>query len=328
MLRSFLNFFIDVYQFIVDKASACFAPSPSEAKTMVPEDKTQNITVDINKDKKETRRVFPYKKNVSAALQLPISENKLSRLQSDPATILHMCNEYILEHSQRRADIYFYLLVALYNTHTKLKQGHTILQHGKGRKSTTRQNLTNACHSSLFPNLIDNQNRNIFADLHLQDTMNSTVELPIFVNQLDSELEGKIHQPSIFRKKSLDILQKVADGQQDPIQGFRQFLKIANENLASLGNNDRKNNAYLLRKSGPLKEIKLQLLQIVKSGTACDEEKKFKEYVNLLLRLTPPEIIKSRKSIVNEKKIHLEKIYSIQKEIFASKSLVAKRKIS
>jgi hypothetical protein len=326
MFKNFLNFCIDVYHFISNKALACFGHFDEAKDHPFSLDEKKNSNTLFPSERKKARSVYTYKKNGSAALQLPITKTKLERLQSDPATLLYMCNEYILEHASRKADIFFYLLVALYNCQLKLKQGPTVMQHGKGQKSTTGQRLTNACHSNLFPNILVNANdENIFAGLHLMNTMNSTVELPIFVNQLDSELEGKIQRPSLFRKKSFEILQTVSDGKLDPVDGFKQFLNLEKDALNILKNQDSKK-SYLYRKSGPSMEIKLQLLRIFGKSTCCDDDIKFKKYINLLLRLKPAEIIKLQISPKIEKKIHLEKIRLIQEEIFEAKSELKKKK--
>jgi hypothetical protein len=337
MLRNFLNFFIDAYHYLTQKAST-LARSILELKSP-PDEKTRASDQALDNEekkskKKPARRVVPFKKNITAALKLPMTAAKLDELRTEPGILLHMCKDYIKEHSARRVDIYFYLLIAVYNTQCILKQDSTILQHGKGRKTQSRVTVSHACHSNLFPNLQGlkkNTNKapemNIFNETHFMDTMNITSELPIFVNQLDSELEGKINNPSLFRKKSFNILQSVSNGEIDPVEGFRQFLKNMNDTLLFLekGQSHKKNH-YLSRKSGPMKSVKLELLKIVKAGMCCENDDKFNDFIQLHLRLNDYEILQCQISSVLKQKIYREKMSSIQKEIFETKSQLIKRK--
>ncbi len=289
MLRNFLNFFVDIYHYVVNKITERTRGNRPDSQD---EKKIESIHDEKIPEKKPSRRVTNFNKNVTAALELPIATEKLTALHTDPNTLFHMCKDFIKEHSARRMDIYFYLLIAVYNTQCVIRQDNTMLQHGKGRKSKSpnRVSLTHACHSNFFPNLVvsgnnaTSLNENLFDRTHFMDTMNITSELPVFVNQLDSMLEGKIHHPSILRKKSLDILRLVAKGTIDPVEGFRQFLSTFNTTLDFFGNEKNiKKTHYLGKKSGPDKTIKLELLKTVKAGSCCDNDEKFDDFVHLLI---------------------------------------------
>ncbi len=277
---------------------------------------------------KKVRYTTAYKKNVTAALELPVTKEHLTQLKKDPDALFNICKDNLKEHASLRVDIYFYLLIAIYNTQLPLKQGDTILQHGRGRKTSERQTVTHACHSNLFPTLIhpaSDAKESIFANTHFMDTMNATVELPAFVNQLDMILEGKIKYPSELRKRGLEILQNVANGKYDPIEGFQLFLKKTHQVLESLEyeNVKSKNKSYLSRTSGVSKQIKLQLLNIVKNGTFfCEKKEDLNTYFQLLLRLNPSEIAECRKNPEWQKKIYSEKMEIIKKEILETKSRV------
>lgn len=334
MFRNILNFFVDIYHYVVNKITdRSQQPQPIHSD----EKKIESVQYDEKTPpKKVARRVTPFHKNVTAALELPISTDKLTELHNDPNTLFHMCKDFIREHSARRMDLYFYLLIAVYKTQYQLHQENTMLQHGKGRKSKSpnRISLTHACHSNFFPNLIATKNNvsaapneNMFDRTHFMDTMNITCELPIFVNQLDSMLEGKIHYPSHLRKKSLNILQLVSRGTINPVEGYRQFLSTFNSTLQFFGNEqNNKKIHYLGKKSGPNKSLKLELINTVKSGICCENDDKFDDFIHLHLRLNANEISDCQKNLKLKQKIYEEKFTVLQKEIFEYKSQLKSRK--
>ncbi|MDI1351997.1 MAG: hypothetical protein PSV35_04390, partial [bacterium] len=65
-------------------------------------------------DKK--RRRFSYSANITASLALPYTIDKLVERKSDFRTLLNMSQNNIIEHANRRVDLFFYTLVAYYNT--------------------------------------------------------------------------------------------------------------------------------------------------------------------------------------------------------------------
>lgn len=288
---------------------------------------------------KKGRTTSNYKNNFTAALQLPLANQELDKISENYTALLHNSKEYIKEHAARRIDLYFYLLIAIYNTKLRISQGDTILQHGKGRKSSDRKGLTHACHSSLFPTIISDKNHKdditvLLLGTHFMDSLNSTVELPIFANQLDSELEGKISNPSLFRQKSTEILQKVSNGDIDPIIGFRLFLKEMSDTLDLLKSAKRikkGSTPYLTRTTGSIpKQIKVNLIELVRAGAFCsasslDQENITNDYIYLLLRLKPEEIAECQKSIDARHRVFFNKIYIIQNEINDSKSHYSKK---
>ena len=278
------------------------------------------------------RKTTLYKNNVTSALELPFSNAQLERISTDPDALFNVCQDYLKEHAARRVDLFFYILIAVYKTQLTFKQSNTVLQHGKGRKNKNRSGLTHACHSSLFPTLMNSStdeeiltNSSIFSGTHFMDSMNATVELPIFANQLDSELEGKIQNPSMFRKKSLHIIQRVAMGDIDPIAGLKIFFDVISntfENVANHKSIKKSGTAYLARKTnGTPKHIKLKLLESTRAGTFCNNNIiDLDDYVNLLLRLTPAEIAICQQTPECSQPIYLEKIQLIQNEILSTPS--------
>lgn len=279
---------------------------------------------------RKSRKVTTFKDNASASLKLPYSNEEFDKIKGNPEAYLTKVSDLIKEHAARRVDLYFYLLVAVYKTHLNIAQGDTLLQHGKGSAA----NQTHACHSSLFPSLLKiKKNKEppilLFSTVHFFNSLNSTLELPKFVNNLDSELEGKINNPSLFRKRSLDIMQQVANGEIDPVAGLEQFLQAIEKTFKILQEEKRNNNSgtpYLLRNSAIAPRfIKNKLIELEKNGTFCedgfgDSQPGINEYANLLLRLRPEEIAKCEQNKAIRQEIYLEKIYAIQKEIYTSTS--------
>lgn len=160
-------------------------------------------------------------------------EEKLTRVE-----------EYIREHAKRRVDLFFYLLVALYQQGFLINKDKTVRQHGVGNGT-----VTEACHSSLFPNIkltaqapvkakfqsLGNSVVNyllhaspplLFKDTHFADVLNMTVELPIAVNKFDLYLEGSISHPSHYVKGCLNILNSVSQGEFDPKIGMDKFFNL------------------------------------------------------------------------------------------------------
>ena len=330
---------------VIAKTSIAPLPSLVEQKTpqqvqpiaeiKLPEKIKKKISIPLQTIKfKKNRTVSNYHDNVTAALQLPYSNKDLDRMSNNHNALLESTQQWIKEHAARRVDLYFYLLIAIYNTKIKIEQGDTILQHGKGRKTSDRKGLTHASHSSLFPSLItsrrsENEVTVLLLGRHFMDSLNSTVELPLFANQFDSELEGKISNPSLFRQKSMGILRQVSNGELDPVAGFHLFFKEMSNTFDLLDAGKRIKNGgvpYLLRKTASApKAIKLKMISLVKAGVFCSdghypEETIVDVYVQLLLRLKPEEIQQCQKNRESKNKIYMEKIRLLQDEIFMSKS--------
>lgn len=289
-------------------------------------------------DSARSRIVTPYQDNHSAALTLPVTDEKLSRTITHPSTLLALSKDYIKEHAARRVDLFFYTLVAYFNTETQPALGSTRLQHGVGRHSPDFFRLTAACHSSLSPGILDEtiqQNhddstpsydidKSILSHTHFMDNLNSTVELPMFVNDLDHELENAAQ----CREESMMILKKVAQGL-NPIEGLQQFLIMMQNAFADIEEKKpltRRGTPYLLRDSAESPQsIKHNLIALQKHGTFFNKWNASSQsvenpYINLLLRLTPDEIAKCEKYPNRRDKIYRKKILALQQEILTTKT--------
>jgi hypothetical protein len=279
--------------------------------------------------RKRTR--FDYENNYSAAISLPYSTRLLVKKQNDLNALLALSQENIIEHANRRVDLFFYTLIAYYKTAIFPTNGHTNLQHGRGRAARNNTTITEACHSSFTPSLLDNniyqtskvgakRKRSLLSDTHFMDNLNATVELPPFVNHFDDYLE------SICRQKCMDILCDVSLGTINPIEGLTRFLKMMNDVLNDLKQNAAHKSQSTLAQYSLIKHqaINPQLIDLVLKGTLyntfCKETETVTDvYIQLLLRITPIEKLgcsdKDKKEL-----LYMDKMMSIQNEILHTRS--------
>ncbi len=328
---------------------------PSEKKKNKKTLKTSSINIDTANLKKSSshekspltahkrlRLRFTYADNYSAALALPIPDKELEENKDNPKNLLQKSQKQIMEHAARRVDLFFYTLVAYYNTKAMPLENHTILQHGIGRHSSVEEkgihstdkvkSITQACHSSFFTGLVDCKmqkkdvlQKNLLDGTHFLDSLNATVELPAEVNRLDDELEIKF----FCRDKSLKILQNVAKGVKNPIEGLSDFLSLMDIALSEIETPEsasKRRNSYLFKDSlyCPL-QFKKDLIEIMKKGTLVnkwdsDAKTVINEYVEMLLRLKPKEKKGCLHSWKKRDKIYFQKMKEIQKEILNTKS--------
>jgi hypothetical protein len=259
-----------------------------------------------------------YNENITASLQLPLTKRELSNLNKKPGKFILEISSFIQEHAARRMDLFFYLLIAVYRKKFIISQGPTILQHGVGQRSSRKTTMTNACHSSFFPNVLQN-GVNFLQGTHLEASFNSTVELPRFINLLDAKLEGKIKTPSTCRAKALTILQETSYGKITPMKGLQLFAEEMQTTLSSI------KRAQLFKEKGVLSESEFNnLVSLIEKGTFADIKPSKDEidvsnaYFNLHLRLMPNEIALINKKPKLKEKNYLKKVKLIQKEIYES----------
>jgi hypothetical protein len=248
-----------------------------------------------------------YSENITAARALPVSHAVLHQKKNDPTALTIMARDHIIEHAARRVDLFFYILIAYFKTQKLPELGRTYLQHGIGRSF-----ITQACHSSFIASLVDydKNSESILTGTHLMDSINSTVELPGFVNDFDYILENHYD----CRKKSLRIIQQVSLEQFNPVEGLNQFLRM------------------MVRTFNEIKKAKMNfsdaLIDTVKMGTLAGiysdtTQSVTKEYIELLLRLSPEE-----KKYRNKEKIYLSKMAEIKQEILNTKSQFKNSKLA
>lgn len=242
--------------------------------------------------KRRKRRRYRYADNRTAALAFPYEQETLNRHRSDASQLLALSKKNIIEHAARRVDLFFYTLVAYYQTGLNPVRGKTYWQHGVGRNSL-KKSITQACHSSFFGSFQDGTfvcRDGLLSNTHFLQSLNATMELPWFVNKLDDEFENTAK----CRESSIQILQRVSKGKINPVQGLEAFLSLMSDVLFKLENGkkvDAESRVYLDRKRDHLtREDKLTLLSWVKGGTLKNHwdaalKKPNKDYIRMLLRM-------------------------------------------
>ncbi len=266
-----------------------------------------------------------YKDNNSVAISLPASQKDLNKKKNDAPALLKLSENNIMEHASRRVDLFFYTLVAYYNTHYLPVQGHTNIQHGIGRHDPEKNTITQACHSSFFPSLIDktinhahhteSDPTSILSGTHFLENLNSTVELPSFVNELDGLLENTYSG----RLNSIKIIQDVAQGNINPIEGLNQFLVMMNDIMSKV---TKKATTFPFTFKPSLVPA---LIDLEKRGTLdqefCVETQTVRDsYLQSLLRCKPEEISNLKNTKKALEKFYLTKIEKLQKEILTTKA--------
>lgn len=250
----------------------------------------------------------------------------LQQISQDPARMLTATHDGIIEHNARRITAFFYKLITFHNTSIVPIQGQTTLQHGKGHKSA----MTEGCHSSIFPHLIDDSiliahpfisyrnntqdipRTGILSGTHFSNFLNATVELSALTNDIDGRLEGHIEQSSEFRQKSLVILQQVAQGLLDPIAGITQFIKLLQDSLREM--RDTNDDAH-----------EVEILQTMFEAATTDKylhttmsEGVNPQFIDMMLRLLPGEIWQCEQGPDFRRAIYVKKMQIIQREILNS----------
>jgi hypothetical protein len=285
------------------------------------------LKIEENKQFPRKKRArFDYEDNYSAALSLPYSTELLAKNQNDLNALIALSQDNIIEHANRRADLFFYTLIAYYKTNIFPTNGHTNLQHGRGRTTRSNITITEACHSSFTPSLLDNniyqvskvgikRKRSLLSGTQLMESLNATVELPPFVNHFDDLLENTC------RQKCMEILCDVSLGTLNPIEGLSRFLKMMSDILNDLKQNaDHKSQSALSRHSLMKHQtINPKLIDLVAKGTLRTTFSKQTEtvtdaYIQLLLRITPIEKLCCANNEQIEK-LYMDKMMVMQNEI-------------
>ncbi|AMV13927.1 Dot/Icm T4SS effector RavQ [Legionella pneumophila serogroup 1] len=276
------------------------------------------------------RKRFNYQKNFSAALSLPYSRKELDVHRDEEDTLLSMVKKYVIEHANRRVDLFFYTLIAYYNTEIVPTNGYTDLQHGRGRNTNRGRTITEACHSSLIPSLLDStiyqnkgrlKHKSLLSGTHFMDSLNATVELPPFVNDFDDILE------KTCRKKCLKILHEVSLGRINPMEGLTLFLKMMQDILIKFKEEAASENQSVLLQNSLIRKqfISPNLVDLVINGTLLttfsdSTQSASDDYIQLLLRMTSEEKALCEKDEKGKIKLYLAKIMEIQNEILTSKN--------
>lgn len=208
------------------------APKPRKLNKDDIDVKMTNLVAQFNELCEQLEKL-PDPKNPAAVAQINHEQEQLLMEQ------INLVEYEILEHAQRRVDLYFYLCVAVYQQNAGIEKKSTHKQHGSG----TNAHGTNGCHDSLFPHVkfrFPKTTSNMLWSIvttppsirgtHFEDTNNMTSELPKSVNDFDCYMElatpGKQSGPSKFVNKLINDLQLVSQGKITPIDAMNRFLKV------------------------------------------------------------------------------------------------------
>ncbi len=252
-----------------------------------------------------TREKSSFKANKTCSLAMPdeiqahIDELKKDKKETHVSIILKsvkLLKNNIKEHAKRRVDLFFYLLISVYRKNVIVTKAETTKEHGKGSKA----NGTHACHSSLFPSismqfsergLRDNKKKQLtLSGTFLEESLNSTVELPEVVNGFDGHIEGRSKQ-SLVVQTCVNILNEVSAATIDPKQGMDKFF----QNMHGFFNGSHDKYFAKSGKNTP-SAAKKKVAKYEKEGTffaASPNNTVRDEYVHLMLRLKPDEIKKT-----------------------------------
>lgn len=286
-----------------------------------------NLSLALSGSPKKHRSRRNYSTNITASLALPefreackskeknVKEPILSKLISlekerkqltEPAQIdallakeVTLLDEKIKEHAARRVDLFFYLVLAVYEKQVIISKDKTIKQHGKGSKIRGSQ----ACHSSLFPNVqlttipskwqfFKKISAPTLAGTQLDEALNMTVELPNAVNAFDGHLEGR-YRPTVYVQSLLNVLNEAASGKKNPQACMDNFFCIMNEFFLDM---EKK---CFTKKTIDTPITTKKIWEYEQAGTfqAANADKKTvnEDYMHLMLRLTQVEIASLKK---------------------------------
>ncbi len=271
-----------------------------------------------------------FEKNLTAAMALPYTTEQLVAYSKDERAFVTLCKDQIIEHANRRVDLFFYTMIAYYKTNSPPTLGTVHLQHGKGRSAANSLAMTAGCHTSFLPSFVDKtiyQNRKtgqkyrcILSNTHFMDSLNSTIELPVAANRFDFLLEN----PLGCRKKSLEILCHVAMGYYNPIDGLTIFLKIMEQILTEHKPNKTKDRRHQFFSKHPIfsqLNIPAELITFMAQGTLettfdAQTQMTSRTYIESLLRIPDQ---KRRKGLVSDNEL-LEQMTELQLELLTPKS--------
>lgn len=279
----------------------------------------------------KNRRRFHYKENYSAALSLPYSNVALKQVENDQSALLTLSVDNLLEHANRRVDLFFYTLIAYYKSELIPVRGRTSLQHGRGRHVRDDRSITEACHSSFTPSLVDStiyqnapskkKRKGLLCGTHLMDNLNATVELPSFVNDLDDVLE------KMCGNQCFAILRNVSLGAINPIEGLNQFLKEIQTALLNIKKQVETNqcsnlvrHSFVGKKEFNCKFIDLVLRGTLKTTFSQENQCVSDDYLQMLLIMTQQEKELCKKDDGSKETVYLKKIIEMQEEVLQPES--------
>ena len=163
--------------------------------------------------------------------------------------------------------------------------------------------------------------KSLLSRTHFSQSLNATVELPAFVNAFDDILE------SICRPKCLEILREVSLAKINPIHGLVNFLSMMHTILHDFKQqaSNKKYTALSYPNLHGHRYVDPKLIDLIIQGTletSYDNTSNTvnDHYLQLLLRMNSQEKKLCEQHSKNKKKIFLQKIIAIQREILETES--------
>jgi hypothetical protein len=181
-----------------------------------------------------------------ALMNFPFFNIKDTRLQA-----IEKSKDLIVEHAERRIELYFYTLVYYYGQQYRIAIQDTARGSRQKVHGIKLFYHTEACHSAIISNPCGKPlwrrsdglgyiDATIIwdEDNHFINVLSTTTELPTEVNDFDIILEGKIKTPSVWRKYALDLLNAVSYKQIHPVDALRDFFMMMTNFFNSLDINN------------------------------------------------------------------------------------------
>lgn len=173
-----------------------------------------------------------------------------SVMQSTPLQLTQHYADLIQHHVASRTARFFQQAVMCYNTpfHFEIADTEGQFFTAPTLKVATKKNVMKtvkyqAAHSSTIPGLkaclrsdMAKAKPHYFSFLpgsHMENLDNSTVGLPIWVNQMDTLIDGRSKQPNVLRSDTIALINQVALAQITPNEATRQFLNCFENRLIS-----------------------------------------------------------------------------------------------
>lgn len=156
------------------------------------------------------------------------SKTHIGLLPSGASTMdwVNKYEENITYHAKWRVFLFYLLLIAYHNQKRIIQIASTELQYGIGIAPHLQ-----ACHTSLFPNLIDHSILHRIKSCHetsiidhsfMNHWNNATVVCPVISNRFDTFLEGR-GSGSRLRKELLFVLNGCSLGCHTPLNALKLF---------------------------------------------------------------------------------------------------------
>lgn len=177
-------------------------------------------------NRNHTRKIYEYREHPTLSL------GTLAPLRKNASDIMKIkrYSASIRYHGELRGILFFMQAIGVYKQNHIIIQGPTKLQHGRNRK----HHYLRACHSSLFPGILDykpnvrsivSSKASIFDNTVLDHMSNSTVLAPIYLNISDGLIDGFGGSISIYRKDLLAALNCVSLGTRNPVWAMQCYYK-------------------------------------------------------------------------------------------------------